>query len=378
MSAKFAASHNLVVTAVALVACCCTPALSNAQDTILSQEFQSLDEYEVISDPSLVSQLNSIVLPSLWTVTAGTSAPILTNDQVNHILNLLPQSSLGSACDFQFTNATNDSQYELIVVSDPNGRGSCNAYSVLRGGATSWTWQPFIATEIPNLEVTIVDLNSNGIPELLIPQIYALGEGGSSRATWTSIYSWNSAQKRYIPSDEKFSSFYTSRLATLNGLISQDATDTADPPNIVARDNSSHYMERDRILRFLGTDPNAGLSLALSWAQSSDDLLRYRAIVILAELGGAQATQALQTLSHDSNQFVADQATQALNPTITGDLNGDGQVDSNDLNILDSFLNTSVTYSKDPRDLNHDSVINALDARILTTFCTYPRCATHP
>ena len=62
---------------------------------------------------------------------------------------------------------------------------------------------------------------------------------------------------------------------------------------------------------------------------------------------------------------------------VRGDLNSDGRIDTDDLNILDSALNTPANGPNDARDLNHDGVINALDARILTTLCTYPRCATH-
>ena len=63
---------------------------------------------------------------------------------------------------------------------------------------------------------------------------------------------------------------------------------------------------------------------------------------------------------------------------LRGDINGDGQVDIDDLNILDMALNTPANSPNDARDLNHDGLINALDARILTTLCTYSRCATHP
>jgi hypothetical protein len=61
-----------------------------------------------------------------------------------------------------------------------------------------------------------------------------------------------------------------------------------------------------------------------------------------------------------------------------GDLNGDGIIDTDDLNILDSYLNRSANGPNDSRDLNHDGKIDALDARILITLCTYPRCASHP
>lgn len=62
--------------------------------------------------------------------------------------------------------------------------------------------------------------------------------------------------------------------------------------------------------------------------------------------------------------------------SIRGDLNGDGKVDKSDLNIITSALNTLATGPNDARDLNHDGVINALDARILVTLCTKPGCAT--
>ena len=61
---------------------------------------------------------------------------------------------------------------------------------------------------------------------------------------------------------------------------------------------------------------------------------------------------------------------------IPGDLNGDGRVDLDDLNILRAFLNAPAVGAFDARDLNHDGVINALDARILATLCTKQGCAT--
>jgi hypothetical protein len=59
-----------------------------------------------------------------------------------------------------------------------------------------------------------------------------------------------------------------------------------------------------------------------------------------------------------------------------GDLNGDGIIDKSDLNIITAALNTPANGSNDARDLNHDGVINALDARILVTLCTYSGCAS--
>jgi|ERR1700730_1531756 len=63
--------------------------------------------------------------------------------------------------------------------------------------------------------------------------------------------------------------------------------------------------------------------------------------------------------------------------SIRGDLNGDGRVDKDDLNIILAALNTFSTGPHDARDLNGDGIINALDARILVTLCTSQGCATH-
>jgi hypothetical protein len=63
--------------------------------------------------------------------------------------------------------------------------------------------------------------------------------------------------------------------------------------------------------------------------------------------------------------------------SMRGDLNGDGRVDKDDLNIILAARNTRATGPHDARDLNGDGVINALDARILVTLCTSQGCATH-
>jgi hypothetical protein len=60
---------------------------------------------------------------------------------------------------------------------------------------------------------------------------------------------------------------------------------------------------------------------------------------------------------------------------VVGDVNGDGRVDQHDLALITVALNKPATGPTDPLDLNHDGVINALDARLLVTFCTRPGCA---
>jgi hypothetical protein len=61
---------------------------------------------------------------------------------------------------------------------------------------------------------------------------------------------------------------------------------------------------------------------------------------------------------------------------LAGDLDNDGDVDLDDLNILLAARDTAAIGPHDPRDLDGDGRITALDARKLTLLCTRPRCAT--
>jgi hypothetical protein len=59
---------------------------------------------------------------------------------------------------------------------------------------------------------------------------------------------------------------------------------------------------------------------------------------------------------------------------LRGDLDGDTDVDQSDLNILIAARNTKATGGGDPRDLNNDGAIDALDSRVLVNLCSRPRC----
>ena len=65
-----------------------------------------------------------------------------------------------------------------------------------------------------------------------------------------------------------------------------------------------------------------------------------------------------------------------ISEKVIGDLDNDGDVDRDDLNILLASRNQPSSGPDDPKDLDGDGMITALDARKLTQLCTRPRCAT--
>ncbi|MEW6213963.1 MAG: dockerin type I domain-containing protein [Nitrospirota bacterium] len=58
-----------------------------------------------------------------------------------------------------------------------------------------------------------------------------------------------------------------------------------------------------------------------------------------------------------------------------GNLDGDGDVDQNDLNILSKYRNKPASACP-ACDLDGDGKIAVLDARKLVLLCTRPRCVT--
>jgi pimeloyl-ACP methyl ester carboxylesterase len=69
---------------------------------------------------------------------------------------------------------------------------------------------------------------------------------------------------------------------------------------------------------------------------------------------------------------------QMFQSTAALDLNHDGIVDAKDVATVWSARRTPAEGRTDPRDMNRDGMIRRQDARLLSTQCTYPACASGP
>lgn len=126
------------------------------------------------------------------------------------------------------------------------------------------------------------------------------------------------------------------------------------------------------------SDPDNGpASLSYVWTQSSGPS---------ASLGNSNTanptftpnTSDIFAFSLTVNDGAADSTPSSVTITVPklGDVDGDGDVDNNDLNLILAARNTRANGPNDLRDLDGDGTITALDARKLTTLCTRLRCAT--
>jgi hypothetical protein len=156
---------------------------------------------------------------------------------------------------------------------------------------------------------------------------------------------------------------------------------SSSAPTVVTGDNDYYYQFRNGVLV-------GAVSLVVVPNVVNDSLSVATSAIKAAGLTVGTTTQQMSTsvptgsvISQTPAGGASVAAGSAVNLVVSsgrlrGDVNGDGQVDVRDfVLILEAFDKRA--GPNDPRDLNHDGIINLRDAFILTTLCTHPACAIH-
>ena len=109
-----------------------------------------------------------------------------------------------------------------------------------------------------------------------------------------------------------------------------------------------------------------GNSQVLDHTLVSNSLATYASPVL--DVVHANAEFAVQTSDHDPDVV-------RITVPKAGDVDGDGDIDRNDITAITAARNTNPNGPFDPRDANGDGRIDLTDVRFATTACTRPGCA---
>jgi hypothetical protein len=211
-------------------------------------------------------------------------------------------------CSFQFDDLAGDGTYQLVVSMDSSGRRWCNTIFVVARTSGRFKVQELdIWTLVEDVESVIVSLTGDGRRQLVIPELISGYAGGNHcMATWPVIYTWDGT--RFARHSRDFPSFYEQYLQRLDGRIKRLTQSGADLDIAL----SCLYMEHDKILRALGTDPHAGFERSRQWLRSETPELRLKAIKVLMDIADGRSIAELRSLEHDRDPIVAQEAKNAL------------------------------------------------------------------
>jgi len=202
---------------------------------------------------------------------------------------------------------------ELLVALDDSGRAFYNTLRIVWADGAGFRVQDLGSWNLASLAETVADLDGDGKMELILPQELTPYLGSRPMATWRAVYRLDK-NRRYKARSESFGTFYESReLPRIAKDIEQTRTN-AD--RLSERRVSDRILvleiERDKLHRVLGDDPEAGLPSALEWATSSDPTRRLLAVGVLSDIRLPQAQQALKVLARDAHRDVGILAERAL------------------------------------------------------------------
>ncbi|MFO1242916.1 MAG: hypothetical protein U1E36_06920 [Rickettsiales bacterium] len=145
-------------------------------------------------------------------------------------------------CSAALVDVAKDGYYRLVASVDPSGRDFCNEVIVMRRPDRDLHTQTFSVWQVEDIAEALVDLDHDGIPELLLPQSLSAYQGAETCGTWTRIYRWK--DDNYVNASDAFPDFYEARYHLLKSTL-----ENAEHPECLTK-------EMDKIEEFLKAQDN--------------------------------------------------------------------------------------------------------------------------
>lgn len=192
-----------------------------------------------------------------------------------------------------------DGNIELIASADYSGRALFNNLLIVRRIGPNFAVQELDALNLEQLNGTLVDLNSDGKTELLVPTALTPYLGGPvPQAEWTAVYSWNGAI--FEENTGQFSAYYASKVLPPLQAALLSAQTTGDQRRIALA-----QIELDKAVRASGGATTTGLGTAEGLSSSPDPVLRSWAVAVLGDIDTPVALAIVANLEKDQDLEVA-------------------------------------------------------------------------
>lgn len=212
----------------------------------------------------------------------------------------------GKAEGYRFVDLDGNGALELVAWVDLSGRGHGRLFVISRTAAGyAHTSVPAAYVDFPTV---IRDVDGDGRMEIVLRRGLTPYGGGHARAEVATVFVFG--PQGLADRSTAFHAFYEGvELPRISAALESARTRTADG-DVAAAD--ALEVERDKILRIIGGDANAGLKLAQEWSADARPRRREWAAVILGDIATPEARQVLGLLAADSDRGVAEAARRAV------------------------------------------------------------------
>jgi hypothetical protein len=200
--------------------------------------------------------------------------------------------------EFSWIDLAGNGKYALALIELP---GTCCSDLIIYQQDASGHINSQLLEGAGRLSNTIRDVNGDGKQELILPppsDPMIESYGAVREIVWPRVYRLENG--KYVEASSEFASYYDTKvLPPIEHAISWSRWRIAKGPIGRKADlrwlRYMHHkvagltMERDKILRVIARDPEAGFDQACEWMNSPDPVLVQDAVTVLTDIGGHNA-----------------------------------------------------------------------------------------